>query len=215
MKVLAKEFAYLSANKAAAPTLWTIDKGDGWRQLGPGLNTFVSDTYFDLAGMSQREKTLFFEGAAVQEVLPPSSTPSTTAGDIVVVTDIMSTSPLTDIEASAYQLSANFAQRQIAGLNFEQTIYGRVRVFNMNVNTLAGGYYELQADNQTGSLNPTASDRIYCYRVATFGPTNVNGTHSVWGARYLLQADVKEEAEYQYLMRLKRSYELAQSHDED
>lgn len=214
MKVLAKEFPYLVANKADAPALWTIDQGDGWRQLAPASNTFIASTYFDLAGMSQREKTLFFEGAAVQEVLPPSSTPSATAGDIVVVTDVMSTSPMTDAQASAYQLSANLAQ-SATGLSFEQTVYGRVRIFNMNVNTLAGSYYELQTDNQTGSLEPTASDRIYCYRIVTFGPTNVNGTHSVWGARYLLQASAKEEAEFQYLMRLQRSYVLQQSHDED
>jgi len=213
MKLLAKEFAYLNANKADAPELWTIQKGDGWRQLGPGLSTFVASTYFDLAGMSQREKTLFFEGAAVQEVLLPSST-AATAGNGAIVVDIMCTSPLTDVEASAYQVSANLAAGA-TGLAFEQTVYGRVRIFNMNLDTLAGGYYDLQADNQTGSLEPTASDRIYCYRVVTFGPNNANGLHSVWGARYLLQADVKEEAEFQYLMRLKRSYELQQSHDED
>lgn len=201
------------ANKADAPTLWTIDDGVGWRQLAPGISTFVASTYFDLAGMSQREKTLFFEGAAVQEVLLPSST-AATAGNGVVVVDVMSTSPMTDTQAAAYQVSANLAQAS-TGLSFEQTVYGRVRIFNMNLDTLAGGFYDVQADNQTGSLEPTASDRIYCYRVVTFGPNNANGLHSVWGARYLLQAIAKEEAEFQYLMRLQRSYVLQQSHDED
>ena len=213
MKVLTKSFNALVASKADAPDLWTIDSGEGWRQLTPGQATFVSSTFFDLAGMSQREKTLFFEGAAVQEVLPPTST-AATAGNGLVVVDVMSTSPMTDTQAAAYQINANLPQG-FSGLNFEQTIYGRVRVFTMNLNNLAGGYYDLQADNQTGSLEPTATDRIYCYRVATFLPNNANGLHSVWGARYLLQADAKEEAEFQYLMRLQRSYVLQQSHDED
>ena len=213
MKVLAKEFAPLYVEKASAPTLYTISEGPGWRQLAPGFGGFVASTYFDLAGLSQREKTLFFEGAAVQEVLNPSST-AATAGNGVVICDIMTTSPMTDAEANAFALTANFADGSTQ-LSFEQTVYGRVRTFNMALDTLAGGYYTLIADNQLGSLEPTASDRIYCYRCVSFGQNNANGIHSVFGARFLLQAVAKEEAEFQYLMRLQRSYVLAQNHDQD
>lgn len=212
MKVLTKEFAPLYVEKATG-TDYTISEGPGWRQLAPGFGGFVASTYFDLAGLSQREKTLFFEGAAVQEVLPPSST-AATVGNGLVVCDIMCTSPMSDAQASAFALSANFADGSTQ-LSFEQTVYGRVRVFNMNLDTLAGGYYDVLSNNQLGSLEPTASDRIYCYRVVSFGQANANGIHSLYGARFLLQAIAKEEAEFQYLMRLQRSYVLQQSHDED
>jgi len=212
VKVLTKEFAPLYVEKAGG-TDYTISEGPGWRQLAPGFGGFVASTYFDLAGMSQREKTLFFEGAAVQEGLPPSST-AATAGNGLVVSDIMSTSPLSDQQASGFALHANFADGSTQ-LSFEQTVYARVRVFNMNVDTLAGGYYDVLSDNQLGSLEPTASDRIYCYRCVSFGQNNANGIHSLYGARYLLQTMAKEEAEFQYLMRLQRSYVLQQSHDED
>jgi len=212
MKTLAKEFDYLIANNLEG--VYTIQRGNGWRQVGvPGIGQFVNSTFFDLAGMSQREKTLFFEGAAVQEVVPPSAG-APAAGDGIIVIDLMTTSPLTDEEALAYVVSANMAPSD-SKISFEQTIYGRIRVWSVDLDYQSSGYYTLQADNQTGSLKATASDRIYCYRVAFMGADNSNGAHSVYGARYLLRAEAKEEAEYQYLMRLRRSYELQQSYDED
>jgi hypothetical protein len=71
------------------------------------------------------------------------------------------------------------------------------------------------SDNQLGSLLPTATDRIYCYRVVSFGPGNSDGTLLMSGARYLLRASAKEEAEFEYLMRLKRSYDLQNEPDVD
>jgi hypothetical protein len=212
MKTLAKEFDYLIADNLDG--VYSIVKGNGWRQVGvAGIGQFVNSTYFDLAGMSQREKTLFFEGAAVQEVISPSAG-APAAGDGIIVIDLMTTSPLTDVEALAYVVSANMAPSQ-SKISFEQTIYGRIRIWSVDLDYQSSGYYNLQADNQTGSLEATASDRIYCYRVVFMGPNNSNGAHSVYGARYLLRAEAKEEAEYRYLMRLRRSYELQQSHDED
>jgi len=37
----------------------------------------------------------------------------------------------------------------------------------------------------------------------------------VYPARYILRAMAKEEADYQYIMRLKRSYDLQQRFDRD
>ena len=69
------------------------------------------------------------------------------------------------------------------------------------------------ADNQLGSLEATASDRIYCYRVVLY--SGAVARFDVYPARYILRADAKEEPEYQYLMRLKRSYELQNQPDRD
>ena len=64
MKTLFKEHNSLVANKAGDGT-WSINNASmqgGWRLLS-SAGAFVSETYFDLSGMSQREETLFFEGA--------------------------------------------------------------------------------------------------------------------------------------------------------
>lgn len=210
MKTLAKELPALTVTKAGP--VFTIDAGN-YRQPVPGIPQYVASTFFDLAGMSQREKTLFFEGATIQEVLPPSTT-GATAGDGIVVVDIMTSTPLSDTEVIAYSSQANMAGSSSA-ITFDETIYGRVRVYNIDLDNAAGGYFILLGDNQTGSMAATASDRIYVYRGVFFDANNADGTMGTSPVRYLLRAEAKEEEEFRYLMRLRRSYELQQSHDED
>jgi hypothetical protein len=212
MKTLAKEFDRIAVVKAGPAYTIQTDTGDAWRQVGgPAGNAFVASTYFDLGGMSMDDKTLFFQGAAIQEVLNPSSV-TATAGDIVQVVDIMSAVPMTDNEVIAYITEGNFANGD-SGLTFSETIYGRVRHYNIDLDNAAGSYMILLSDNQTGSLAATASDRVYCYR----GLLIIGGDarYDLFGARYLLRAEAKEEPEYEYLMRLKRSYELQNEPDRD
>ena len=210
MKTLTKEHSFVSLNQAS-PNDWTITGGSNWRKLSP-LN-FVSDTFFDLAGMSQREKTLFFEGAACQEFLNPSHTGGG-AGDSIIVYDVMTSKSMTDTQILSYVALGNFATSS-AGLTYHETIYGRVRQYTIDLDTSAWGSYILVSDNQIGSMEATASDRIYCYRIVNISAPTAGTDLVVNSARYLLRAEAKEEAEFEYLMRLRRSYELQQSPDED
>lgn len=210
MKTMTKEFVQLGVTKAGP--IYTIDTGAGsWRDIGGG--GFVASTYFDLAGLSMDDMTLFFQGAAVQEIINPSKSAPAVAGDRVRIADIMSVVPLTDLEAAQYITGANLMVSNSAGITFDQTVFGRVRLFNIDLDNQAGGYMVLLSDNQTGSLSATASDRVYCYRVVSYNGTD--GRFDVYGARYLLRAEAKEEPEYEYLMRLKRSYELQNEPDRD
>ena len=207
MKTLIKEFERLAVDQDE--TGFNILTGSNWRNLGGGA--FVCDTYFDLAGMSQQDKTMFFSGATVQDVSGPSVNPAT-AGDLIRVADIMTTTPITDLEAVLYITDGNLLGTTQT-LTFDQTIYGRVRVYNMDIDNLAGSYAILLHDDQTGSLSPTASDRVYCYRAVVI--VGSQARYDVLGARYILRAEAKEEPEYEYLMRLKRSYELQNEPDRD
>ena len=212
MKTLAKEIGNLLVTKAGpAYTLDTSLSTEGWIQTTPGGNIFINRTFFDLAGLSMENKTLFFEGAATQEVLNPATSPSTTGNNAIIV-DIMSNKPLTDEEASSTLVFGNLSFGQ-SHLTFDQTKYMRVRFLNTDIDNQAGGFMITVSDNQLGSLEPTASDRIYITRVVTFN--GADGNYNAYGVRYLLRANAKEEAEYQYLMRLKRSYELQQRFDRD
>ena len=213
-KTLAKEFGAVGGTFAGPVFTLSGQSVGNWRQLAAGSGVCIADTYFDLAGIAMDDKTLFFEGAAIQEVIPPTTTLAT-AGDIVNVVDLMTTKPLTDTQVFLYSLNANIiAPNSSSTLTFDQTVYGRVRVFNIDIDNQAGGYYIKLGDNQTGSLEATASDRVYCYRMVAFA-SQQNATVSMNGARYLLRASAKEEPEYQYLMRLKRSYELQNEPDRD
>jgi hypothetical protein len=218
MKTLAKEHPFLIANRAGTPEnpIWSVDSSSpGWRLLNPGANSpvFVSDTYFDLAGLSQREKTLFFEGATVQDLLNPVAF-NQAPGDSAIVTDLMSTKQLTDTEITTFSIIGNFAA-PTASLTFEETVYARLNQYVVDLDTAAWGSMIQVSSNQIGSLKATASDRIYSYRIVTGGSPFTGDRFDVLACRHLLRAEAKEEAEYQYLMRLRRSFELAQNSDED
>lgn len=212
MKTLAKEHGIIGVNQNP-PNVYTIDSfSQGWRILNPA-GIFVSDTYFDLAGLTQREKTLFFEGAAVQDMLNPTHNGGG-VGDSLLIIDIMTVHPLTDTELTNFIIYGNFAGPNSV-LTFHETIYARFRQYAVDIDTAAWGSYVLLADNQIGSLQPTASDRIYSYRIVQINQGSTASDVDIFAARHVIQASVKTEEEYQYLMRLKRSYELQQSYDED
>lgn len=217
MKTLTKEFGGLQVTVDALGNgvIDSAASAEGWIQqgpIGPDSRVFSNHKYIDLGGMSIDDKTMFFQGATVQDVVLPSVSPST-AGALVQVIDIMTNKPLaTDIGFNLV-LNGNLAAATNVDLTFDQTIYMRSRTFNMDIDNQASGYLITIADNQLGSLSPTASDRVYCTRYVIFGATQ--GTYIASGCRYVLRAEAREEAEYQYLMRLKRSYELQQTFDRD
>jgi len=213
MKALEKEHSYSIFTYDQGTRTIVFTEGTGYEQIQSGILDYaVSETYFDMAGMTHDEKTLFFEGAAMQEILPPAIDVGT-AGDQCAMIDIMCTKPLTDNDVLLYSNYANIVGDGSV-LTFDQTIYGRVRVFNMDLDNLAGGYFITLGDNQTGSLEATASDRIYCYRMVVPSVT-ADSRITITGARYLLRARAIEEPEYEYLMRLKRSFELQNEPDRD
>lgn len=211
MKTLTKEHLLCSVNQDG-PDIYSLGSASyGYRLLSP--RTFASSTYFDLAGMSQREKTMFFEAATVQEFINPGHS-NGVAGDNILVFDIMTSEPMTDTELIGFVGAGNFAISS-AGLGYQQTIYGRVRSFLVDLDTAAWGSFILASENQIGSLEPTASDRIYSYRILYIAPGTTATQIDLYYARHIIRAEAKEEQEFRYLMRLRRSYELAQNHDED
>ena len=210
MKTLAKEMGMLFVEQAGGAFTITPQTQEGWTQPNAGSNLFINRQYFDLAGMSMDDKTLFFEGATIQEGLPPGSSPST-VGNSMIVIDVMSNKQLTDAQCAAIASMGNFAGG--SGITFDQTIYMRHRVFNIDIDNAAGGYMINISDGQLGSLEPTASDRVYCTRIVAM--SGGEALYQVYGVRYLLRATAREEPEYEYLMRLKRSYELQQEPDRD
>jgi hypothetical protein len=214
MKTLAKYHDALFAAVDAAGVI-TIDYtavSSEWQQPIPGL--LVSSQYFDLAGMSQEDKTLFIEASAVQEGAFPAI--AGVAGDNYVLIDIMTSIP---VDWANVGLPASFVALRGLGfpgqlLNFEHVIYQRYRRLTLDIDTGAR-FAMVSNDNQSGSNMPTASDRIYCYRLVIVDTSQAPGVTvtniNVPPARYLLQVEAREEPTYEHLMRLKRSYDLQQT----
>lgn len=213
MKTLAKEHS-LALFSQASPGNWVFGAANStgyWEQVSP--TAFVSSTYFDLAGMSMDDKTLFFEAAGTQSSLPPSGTTAAVAGDAVIIADLMTTSPLTGAEAVNAAIFGNFPP---TALSFQETVYGRIDSWVVHIDTGTWGSYTLTNSEQCGSMMPTASDRVYSYRVVLLpavAPTEPSVTVSA--ARHILKAVAKEEPDHEYMMRLLRSYQLQQEPDVD
>lgn len=213
MKVLTKEFDQMVATKAAGN--WTGVTGSGWVQSSHYNYTFYNQSYIDCAGLAQKEATLFVKAATVQRGSYNYISPAV-AGDRMYVYDIMTSIPI-DIAKQDIQLDILFRGLGMPGttLNYEHVLYHRMQIFSYDVD-MANGTALLADETQIGSLQPTASDRIYCYRLVAFTTDGTPDTGGVLApVRFLLEVDTKEEPQYEYLMRLKRSYDLQQAPDRD
>jgi hypothetical protein len=220
MKTLTKMHGTLSATRAAdggGPRLYSINHGAStgeWELLDANLGYFLSSGYFDLAGITLQEKTLFFQGALVQDYLAPSIGGGV-AGDTLVVVDLMMTTPFEDNNKlfESYAVGFGFLGSHE---NFEQVTYGRSQVMSLNIDNLASAQPVLLHQNHFGSGMATSSDRVYTYRLVRFvQASDADRTLTLPGCRHILSADAKEEPEFEYLMRLKRSYELQNEPDVD
>jgi hypothetical protein len=171
--------------------------------------------------MAIDDKTLFFEAAGVQTTLAPLAS-GTGPGDSCLVMDVMCTRPLTDQQILGTLAYGNFAGNySIDGqgpLSFEETVYARTQMYVRHIDTSAWGYITLTDENFFGSMEPTASDRIYSYRLVVASQGDDPGDMdqlTVYPARHLLKSAAKEEPTYQYIMRLMKSYQLQQEPDVD
>jgi hypothetical protein len=216
MKTLAKEHGYFNASRTGGPIVgvWTLEAAtNGWTQ-GTGQNTdyFSSATYFDLAGMSMEEKTIYLEAATVQQagiLLVGGAT-----GDNVVIWDIMTSIPIDITNANVQEDIVNRGLGFSGStLNFEHVLYQRMTRYGIDLD-FGGSFPVIAEQHQSGSLSPTASDRIYSYRLLVVGAV-LDTTVVVPPVRHLISANPKEEPTFEHIMRLKRSYDLQQSYDED
>ena len=211
MKTLTKEISTIGLTVAGGEIIELDPITNGGWQVVPGSTNAYFATYIDLAGMSMEDKTLFFTGATTQNANPVTSNPAV-AGNNVHIWDLMVTKPLTAAELAQVAVFGNTASPGVA-LTFDQTVYFRNRVLNTDIDNAASTVMIPIFDEQLGSLEATASDRVYVYRYVSI--VGGDGVYNIYPVRFILRAEAKEEPEYQYLMRLKRSYELQNEPDRD
>lgn len=185
----------------------------GWTKISG--QCFASETYFDLAGLSMDDKTIFPSGITCQ-LGSPARELGAAAGDNFLVLDVITSIPVEMVFGSLEVLNWFNIGPGFPGttLNFEHVLYCRGQRWTTDLDT--NNAFPMKADEwQCGSMSPTASDRLYSYRVVLVD-LNATATRIVThSARHVMQVDVAEEPTYQYLMRLKRSYDLQYEPDVD
>ena len=219
MKILTKYHLSLVVGKTAPGDFDIVvtpsaTGASGWQKLD-GV-TFLSTEVLDLAGMSMEEKTIMFDGITVQHGGYNTRIVQGSAGDSMNVLDIVSTIPLainTAIAANNVLIyGAGFPQTDG---DFQSIPYQRLDRYTVDLDTQSAFAYRATSESAS-SMEPTASDRLYCYRlVQVYDSSGTCQGFNVANARLVFAVSTKEEATYEYIMRLKRSYELQQGRDED
>ena len=196
----------------------------GFREINSQV--FVHETTIDLGGYTRDDLTVYFRNSFEQVgsndiIFWNSYDPSI---DAVTEVNLVSSVPFTDEQLElALSYQPGFTIFKFPGLDFgnfdrSHIIHGTYKLYFANsiIGSSAFGSTGLAtltalADNNFSSLEPTAADTLYCYRI--FGIPRANQTDvtqiSMPPKRILMSITTEAEPELSYMMRLKRSYELA------
>ena len=195
---------------------WLPD--NGWQSVGQtvGASALMYENYFDLSGYELDDLTLVPMNAKLQDGMPYFYTPAV-PGNVnqgVLVLDIISQERL-DPEV----VMQNIGQfNDVPGLSrtrddFNQIIMCDTRFMALDTTIGASTQLVTTSRGSFGSLSATAVAKLWTYRfiLVTRGVVGIdpNDAMTIPGSRFVLAATIVQEDELPYMMRLKRSYELA------
>ena len=215
MKQLKQEFGSVSFSQNGPAGNYEIgsDVGGDYEKLGP--NVFAASDYIDLAGLSMDSETIFPQAITVQMTSQPFIN-TVAIGRQLAILDLITSIPI-DLTSTYWANGIWLTDGpgfSLSESNFEHVLYARNNAYSTTVD-LAATWPLLVSSHQFGSMAPTASDRVYCYRIVSFDNDADVTSITLPSARHLLVVDVKAEPEFEYLMRLKRSYDLQNEPDVD
>jgi len=184
---------------------------------------FAYQTSIDVSGWGNQGLSFFPIQAGIQE----GSTYNYLVDDSLRVIDLISDSPL-DVAAFAEPNLSDITERTVPGLiqkintnelrifaplGWENILYGNARLFQHN-NNLQGTLVLPVSNRDFGSMNPTASDKLYVTRILVLEvgiTTQVGGILDVPKTRFIIKGQLKEESDLSYVFRLKDSFKTTQT----
>ena len=222
MKLLSKQYEALVLQFDDPTNTWSQFSYGGGQYEALSLSSnnvelLANKGYFDLAGMSMEQKTLFIKNISLQLQAPPMGT-NGMPGDAIQMITMLSDVPISnsDIQAGAgWPLST---------MSSDNCFLRRVQTWSITADSGSfGSYFALVNETVDGMAESTTSDRIYIAsyvrliikRVGPPGTISTIDSVTIPGIRFVIEADVKEEPDFVYLMRQRRAYELQQEPDVD
>ncbi len=213
--VLDKLLGYLQIDEGApVPEIGPSTSGAGTWIKGSN-NTFYQATEIDITGLTVQELTFFPTSGSVQRgpVNLGLGTGIISEQILVTITPIVSSR----VPPSPGQMFMRPFGLDLADeMEFQNILWGRAWTWNANT-SLPGNFGVPVNITDLGSGSPTNGDTLYIYRfISVIGYTAGAGHFAeVGAARVIITGQLREEPEYQQIMRLRRSYELQQTYDED
>ena len=194
------------------PALQAQRSASGWDSAGDwtGSGTdqvMMYHAYIDTSGYTADDLTLFPLGVTLQD---PGRYLCSNANVPMQVLDIITTEVLTIAEIQAW-LTANTVPGMLGTTHdWSQIIWGQYRTFLGQATFQAATTEYLTASSSLfGSGQPSTSDKLHCYRFLFLDGSAQNDTVGVPSSRFVMNAVIAPESEKAFLMRQKRSYELA------
>ena len=216
--VLTKDLPYLRIELGPLNTI--IDGGKlpdtpDWGSYVDDGDLFIHESIIDINGLTMVEDMTFYPMSG--DVQRPATSMGLTEGyvqEFILVTCApveWTQNELTDLNMWNH-LPGQFATNN----TFQNIIWGQAWTWTRNQNLIQNFGVAVNT-TLCGSGEPTNGDRLYVYRLARLiTPTGAEGSYvELPACRLLLAGEVKEEAEYQQIMRMRRTYELQQTYDED
>lgn len=185
---------------------------DGWSVLDPAGTQFGHETVIDLSGYAMDSLTFFPTSVGLQDpgVYLVRGTPDPTFSGLQVL-DIITSVPMNLREVSNAQVQGKGPGMLGTDAEFETILFGMYRFFSTNTNIPYENYVQLERSQRFDSGEPTAADKLYCYRIVNLLVSGLeDGSRvSVPACRQLIAGVMGAESDLVYMQRLKRSYELA------
>lgn len=216
-----KQFPAMRMSHNINTGVWTIaDFSDSFRFIDPAVPIagVYSETYFDTSGYTRDYLTTMSMSAQVQDwgKIQVLDTPQENSTLRIFQLDIMTTDRLTvDIpfrDAIIAGESTVLPGAEGTNTEWEQVLYARMQeLVGINQGTNVSDIFTPINVQQFGSMGDTTADKIWLYRIfIVAGLPAGSAIIRLPNGRHILNIDVVKEDTLPYLMRQKRSYELAQ-----
>jgi len=195
---------------------WNLDIAEIAPIVAPGIFgpvMWVMNT-IDLSGLELKSETFFPVGTAIQDPMIYTNTSSTTPAMHVIdlITDKL-IDPLLAIQmTNGVSLLFGTNYGMLGDGNDATTILmGSYRFKTGNSNLTYPQVMRTEQASIFSSGEPTAASKLYCYRIVVPLVDGGSTILSVPAARFYLTGVRDAEPDLEYMMRLKRSYELDQT----
>jgi len=189
---------------APAPAPVTITTATGsWRTVDGTTLVAVQRDYFDLSGYNRDRLTTFISGVEMQEPGPLAG-----SDDNNQLLEIISTERITDADIAAFTNISGFSGPgfSMSVENMDQVVYGRRRLYTSDAN-ITPVIPKLWHSSTWGTATGVTCDKLHLTRILI--TSTVSSVTFVSDINVVLAVIVAKEDDLPFLMRQKRSYELA------
>ena len=182
------------------------NSANGW--TGTGSNDLIMfESYFDCSGYTRDGLTVFPVASTLQD---PGRYNSNTDGAVLQVLDIISQVRLSLTDVYTWVTNNAMPGMLSTDVDYTQIIWGQYRTMLGQATFQANATEYLTANaGMFGSGAPSTAQKLYVYRFALLQGSQELNTLRIPASRMILSTIVGEEKELAFLMRQKRSYELA------